>query len=165
MLMLSEDSPNCSFFHFFWDWMAEAVVNTSCFCSCSQAVLPSPPDKPRSCLIREICISLLCYTILCCVAAQREALSPHRRQGNNQLLKVERKGITWWNAMLLECFCSGVCRHRWSRALSPVTLFALPHQLHFSKFLTPTAAPDLPFSAVLQLASTHLWKGSLEQII
>lgn len=26
----------------------------------------------------------------------------------------------------------------------------------FSKFLTPTAAPDLPFSAVLQLASTHL---------
>lgn len=26
----------------------------------------------------------------------------------------------------------------------------------FSKFLTPAAAPDLPFSVVLQLASTHL---------
>lgn len=37
----------------------------------------------------------------------------------------------WQNATLLECFCSWACLHRWSRALSPVTLFALPHQLHF----------------------------------
>lgn len=41
----------------------------------------------------------------------------------------------WQNAMLLECFCSQPCLHRWSRALSPVTLFALPHRLHFPSSL------------------------------
>lgn len=124
-----------------------------------------PQTSPIPALSENLHFISLLHEILRCVTAQRGALSPHQRQANNQLLKLERKGLTWRNATLLECFCSGVCRHRWSRALSPVTLFALPHQLHFSKFLTPPAAPDLPFSEVLQLASTHLWKGSLEQII
>lgn len=164
-LMLSEDNPNCSFFQFLrlngrssgQCHLLLLLQPDSASCSCRQA-----PFLPYQ---RNLHFISLLHEMLHCVAAQRGALSPHQRQGNNQLLKLERKGITWRNATLLECFCSGVFWHRWSRALSPVTLFTLPHQLHFSKFLIPTAAPDLPFSVVLQLASTHLWKGSLEQII
>lgn len=164
MLMLSEESPNCSSFHFLglngrgsgqYHLLLLLQPDSASFSLRQTLFLPYRRNLHFIPVTRD--------TVLCGCTKRGFVSSP--RQGNNQLLRLERKGITWQNASLLECFCSGVCRHRWSRALSPVTLFALPHQLHFSKFLTPTAALDLPFSVVLQLASTHLWKGSLEQVI
>lgn len=165
MLMLSEDNPNCSSFQFLrlngrgsgqYQLLLLLQLDSASFFPRQAPFLPYQINLHLIALLQEI---------LHCVAAQRGGFVSSPSQGNNQLLKLERKGIRWRNATLLECLCSGVCWHRWSRALSPVTLFALPHQLHFSKFLIPTAALDLPFSVVLQLASTHLWKGSLEQLI
>lgn len=107
-LMLSEDNPNCSFFQFLrlngrssgQCHLLLLLQSDSASCSCRHA-----PFLPYQ---RNLHFISLLHEMLHCVAAQRGALSPHQRQGNNQLLKLERKGITWRNATLLECFCSGV---------------------------------------------------------